>query len=126
LLLDTEPCWTRAQQAVFARRGRVFDLAAKQGGLADAFDPVLGFDDVESPKPSPHLNLHACELLGVPPARAVALEDSPPGVAAARAAGLLVVGVPPIEGVELTADVVAPSLGDPRVRAALGLDEPAA
>jgi len=61
-------------------------------------------------------------LLGVPPAKVVALEDSPPGVAAARAAGLLVVGVPSVEGVELAADVVAPSLGDPRVRAALGLD----
>ena len=31
----------------------------------------------------------------------VALEDSPTGVAAARAAGLTVIGVPSIEGVEL-------------------------
>jgi HAD superfamily hydrolase (TIGR01509 family) len=91
-------------------------------GLEDAFDAVLGVDDVESPKPSPDLYLRACELLGVAPAHAVALEDSPPGVAAARAAGLLVIGVPSVPGVELAADVVAPSLGDPRVRAALGLD----
>ncbi len=47
------------------------------------------------------LDLRACDLRGVPPAQAVALEDSPPGVAAARAAGLLVVGVPSVDGVEL-------------------------
>jgi beta-phosphoglucomutase-like phosphatase (HAD superfamily) len=87
------------------------------------FDVVLGVDDVENPKPSPDLYLRACELLGVPPTQAVALEDSPPGVAAARAAGMLVVGVPSVDGLELAADVVAPSLGDPQVRAALGLDE---
>jgi hypothetical protein len=36
---------------------------------------------------------------------------------------MLVVGVPSVAGVELAADVVASSLGDPQVRAALGLDE---
>src|SRR5262249_3300441 len=36
LLLDTEPCWTRAQEAVFARRGRAFDLAAKQALVGTA------------------------------------------------------------------------------------------
>ena len=80
----------------------------RRNGLEDAFDAVLGVDDVENPKPSPDLYLRACELLGVLPAKAVALEDSPPGVAAARAAGLLVVGVPSVDGVELAADVVAP------------------
>jgi HAD superfamily hydrolase (TIGR01509 family) len=92
-------------------------------GLEDVFDAVLGVDDVENPKPAPDLYLKACDLLGVPPAHAVALEDSPPCVAAARAAGLPVVGVPSVDGVELAADVVAPSLGDPRVRVALGLHE---
>jgi beta-phosphoglucomutase-like phosphatase (HAD superfamily) len=42
----------------------------------------------------------------------VALEDSPPGVAAARAAGLYVVGVPSVVGVELEADAVFDSLAD--------------
>lgn len=57
------------------------DLLAglRRTGLDDAFD-------VENPKPSPDLYLRACELLGVPATRAAALEDSPPGVAAARAA----------------------------------------
>jgi beta-phosphoglucomutase-like phosphatase (HAD superfamily) len=50
----------------------------------------------------------------------VALEDSRPGVAAARAAGLLVLGVPSIEGVVLDeADRVFASLADPGVQAAI-------
>jgi HAD superfamily hydrolase (TIGR01509 family) len=61
----------------------VFD---NDGGLENMFDTVLGVDDVENPKPSPALYLRACELLGMPPAQVVALEDSPPGVASARAA----------------------------------------
>jgi beta-phosphoglucomutase-like phosphatase (HAD superfamily) len=52
----------------------------------------------------------------------VALEDSRTGVAAARAAGMTVVGVPSFPGVVLDeAHVVAESLHDPRVAAALGL-----
>ena len=183
LLLDTEPCWTRAQEQVFARHGRVFDLDAKQAlvgtapetatrvlerllpgngaqasaemydlavdeiaagaeprpgalelvqalrgrwplgiasnaprrhlltglgrvGVKDAFDVVIAVDDVGVPKPAPDLYLRVCELLGINPQRSVALEDSPPGVAAARAAGLIVIGVPSISGVELDADHV--------------------
>jgi HAD superfamily hydrolase (TIGR01509 family) len=193
LLLDTEPCWTRAQEQVFERHGRVFDLEAKQAlvgtapetatlvlerlipgqgeeasaemydlaveeiaagaeprpgalelleslrgrwplaiasnaprrhlltglmrvGVDDAFAALVAIDDVGVPKPAPDLYLRACELLGVDPARSVALEDSPPGVAAARAAGMLVLGVPSIDGVELEADHVFGSLADPQLR----------
>jgi HAD superfamily hydrolase (TIGR01509 family) len=194
LLLDTEPCWTRAEESVFARHGHTFDLDAKHAlvgtapetaarvlerlldlpgrgeevsaelyaqaleeiaagaeprpgavellgaldgrwpvavasnsprshllaglnrtGLVEAFDVVLGVEEVAEPKPAPELYLRACELLGVTPTRSVALEDSPPGVAAARAAGLFVVGVPSVVGVELEADAVFDSLADPRV-----------
>ena len=49
----------------------------------------------------------------------VALEDSPTGVAAARAAGLTVIGVPSLEGIELDeAHQLAESLLD--ARASLG------
>jgi HAD superfamily hydrolase (TIGR01509 family) len=194
LLLDTEPCWTRAERLVFEHHGHVFDLEAKRAlvgtapetaarvlerlldlpgrgeelsaelyavaleeiaagaeprpgavkllraldgrwpvavasnsprshllagltrtGLADRFDVVLGVEEVAEPKPAPDIYLRACEQLGVTPARSLALEDSPPGVAAARAAGLYVVGVPSVPGVELEADVVFDSLADPRV-----------
>jgi HAD superfamily hydrolase (TIGR01509 family) len=198
LLLDTEPCWTRAQVAVFAQHGRSFGLEEKRAlvgtdpvtagrvlerlleapgrarelsdelyglalehiaagaeprpgavsllgrlrgrcplavasnaprshllaglertGLVDVFDIVLGVDDVDRPKPAPDLYLGACERLGVPPERSVALEDSPPGVSAARAAGLYVVGVPSVPGVQLDADLVASSLDEDGVWRAL-------
>ena len=91
-------------------------------GLDDAFDVVLGVDDVRNPKPAPDLYLDACRNLNVAPAAAIALEDSPPGVAAARAAGLRVIGIPSIPGVVLTADMVAGSLADAAVHRA-GLED---
>jgi len=194
LLLDTEPCWTRAEIAVFERHGHEFDLQAKRAlvgtapetaarvlerllelpgrgevlggelyalaleeiaagavprpgavelldaldgrwpvavasnsprshllagltrtGLVDRFDAVLGVEEVADPKPAPDLYLRACELLRATPTGSLALEDSPPGVAAARAAGLYVLGVPSVAGVELEADVVFESLADPGV-----------
>lgn len=45
-------------------------------------------------KPAPDTYLLACQDLGVDPAAAVAIEDSAPGIAAARAAGLAVLCVP--------------------------------
>lgn len=45
-------------------------------------------------KPAPDLYLNACRQLGVEPERAIAVEDSANGLAAARAAGLWSVAVP--------------------------------
>ncbi len=71
-------------------------------GFHDHFDVVLSAHEVEAPKPSPAPYLEACRRLGVPPTPAVVvLEDSPTGVAAARAAGLTVIGIPSLEGIAL-------------------------
>jgi HAD superfamily hydrolase (TIGR01509 family) len=71
-------------------------------GFEDLFDVVLSAHEVAAPKPAPDPYLEACRRLGVEPGPAVvALEDSPTGVAAARAAGLTVIGVPSIEGIAL-------------------------
>ena len=51
-------------------------------------------DDVPATKPDPAPYQLAAKLLDVEPARCVALEDSPNGVASATAAGCLVVAVP--------------------------------
>ena len=51
-------------------------------------------DDVPVTKPDPAPYQLAAKLLDVEPARCVALEDSPNGVASATAAGCLVVAVP--------------------------------
>jgi len=71
-------------------------------GFADRFDVVLSAHEVAAPKPAPDPYLEACRRLGVEAGPGViALEDSPTGVAAARAAGLTVIGVPSIDGVAL-------------------------
>jgi HAD superfamily hydrolase (TIGR01509 family) len=86
------------------------------------FDIVVSADDVAAPKPAPDLYLAACAALGAAPARAAALEDSQPGVASARAAGLFVIAVPYFPDTELEgASLAAGSLADPSVAVALGL-----
>jgi HAD superfamily hydrolase (TIGR01509 family) len=92
-------------------------------GFEDHFDVVLSAHEVAAPKPAPDPYLEACRRLGVEPGPGVvALEDSPTGVAAARAAGLTVIGVPSIEGVALDeADHLAESLLDEVVAHRLAL-----
>ncbi len=71
-------------------------------GFQDRFDVVLSAHEVSAPKPSPEPYLEACRRLGVEAGPSVvALEDSPTGVAAARAAGLTVIGIPSLEGIAL-------------------------
>lgn len=71
-------------------------------GFHEHFDVVISAHEVAAPKPAPDPYLEACRRLGVEPGPAVvALEDSPTGVAAARAAGLTVIGIPSIEGIAL-------------------------
>lgn len=108
--------------AVASNSPRAHLLAGlRRVGLQDAFDVVLGVDDVPNPKPAPDLYLTACARLCVSPAAAIALEDAPPGVAAAQAAGMYVIGIPSVLGVVLGADLVADSLADAAVSRAFGL-----
>ncbi len=83
-------------------------------GFDQTFDVVLSAHEVAAPKPAPDPYLEACKRLRVEPGpNVVALEDSPTGVAAARAAGLTVIGVPSIDGVALDeAHHLAESLAD--------------
>jgi HAD superfamily hydrolase (TIGR01509 family) len=97
----------------------IVEAALGAVGLDASFDAVVCGDDVERPKPAPDVYLAACRALGVLPTDALAVEDSPVGVTAAKAAGLVVVGVPSLPGVELpAADVVLCSLADLDVRVA--------
>jgi HAD superfamily hydrolase (TIGR01509 family) len=70
------------------------DDALRTAGLSDAFDAIVTADDVEQGKPAPDLYLLACQRLGTAPGETLALEDSPSGVAAAKAAGLDCIAVP--------------------------------
>jgi HAD superfamily hydrolase (TIGR01509 family) len=106
--------------------GREFATRALRGaGLLDCFDAVVSAEDVARPKPAPDVYLAAAAALGAEPADCVALEDSETGVAAARAAGMTVIGVPSFPGIDLAAaHLVAPSLTDPRIWELLGLERP--
>jgi HAD superfamily hydrolase (TIGR01509 family) len=88
-------------------------IAMRELGLSDAFDAIVTGDMVERGKPAPDIFLRAAELLQVPPAACVVVEDAPHGIAAAKAAGMVAVAVPN----ELTrnldfaaADRICPSL----------------
>jgi HAD superfamily hydrolase (TIGR01509 family) len=58
------------------------------------FAAVVCGDEVRRPKPHPDPYLRAAELLDVEPRHCVAIEDSPLGIAAAEAAGCVVLAVP--------------------------------
>lgn len=61
-------------------------------GLWDAFAPhVYSATQVARGKPAPDLFLYAADRLGVRAADCIVIEDSPAGIAAARAAGMRVV-----------------------------------
>jgi HAD superfamily hydrolase (TIGR01509 family) len=82
-------------------------------GILEWFECMRCRDDVAFVKPAPDLYLAVVECLGVAPSEAVAIEDSPNGVAAAKAAGLWCVAVPNVitGGLDLShADVILPTL----------------
>ncbi len=58
--------------------------------LEAAFETVVDAERVRNLKPSPDSYLMAAEQLGVQPNQCIAIEDSPPGLQAAVAAGLMV------------------------------------
>ena len=84
-------------------------------GILDRFQCVRCRDDVAEPKPEPDLYVAVLDCLGVMPEEAVAIEDSPNGVLAAKRAGMRCVAVPNsiTEGLDLThADVRLGSLAE--------------
>ncbi|MGW2632489.1 HAD family hydrolase [Streptomyces chattanoogensis] len=81
-------------------------------GGPQLFAAMITAEDVSRGKPDPEGYLAACSALGVAPGRAVAFEDAPAGVAAARAAGMACVGVTTTHTRSdlRAADLVAPDL----------------
>jgi HAD superfamily hydrolase (TIGR01509 family) len=106
-----------------SRREFVERTLAAAGLLDGPFATVVCVEDVPHPKPAPDIYLEACRRLDAEPSSSAALEDSPTGVAAAVAAGMFVIGVPYLPGTELPGSrLTVPSLADPAVARALGLD----
>jgi HAD superfamily hydrolase (TIGR01509 family) len=63
-------------------------------GILEKFDCVRCRDDVANAKPEPDLYIAVLECLGVSASEAIAIEDSPNGVTAAKRAGLRCVAIP--------------------------------
>jgi HAD superfamily hydrolase (TIGR01509 family) len=93
-------------------------LALRRVGLSTYLPIILSADGMRA-KPAPDVYLAACARLEVRADRAVALEDSPVGAAAAQAAGLSLIYVPSAEHGSVTSDLQARRLDDPAVLAAL-------
>lgn len=75
------------------------DLVHRSTGLLDYFELIVTSDDCTHAKPHPELYLAALKALKLPAHACMAIEDSPRGLASARAAGISCVAVP----TELTA-----------------------
>ncbi|GIH26264.1 haloacid dehalogenase [Acrocarpospora phusangensis] len=63
-------------------------------GLTGHVTAVIADEDVVAGKPEPDAYVLAAELLGHDPADCLAVEDSAPGILAARAAGMTVLAIP--------------------------------
>nr|GFC21418.1 bifunctional riboflavin kinase/FMN phosphatase [Tanacetum cinerariifolium] len=62
-------------------------------GWKESFSVIIGGDEVKEGKPSPEIFLEAAKRLSVDPSKCLVIEDSLPGIAAAKAAEMDVVAV---------------------------------
>jgi HAD superfamily hydrolase (TIGR01509 family) len=69
----------------------------QRAGVLDRFSIVVGGDQIARGKPDPDIFLLAAGKLGVRPADCVVVEDSEPGVRAARAAGMTAILIPDLK-----------------------------
>jgi sugar-phosphatase len=107
---------------------RMIDAVSARLGLTWIAVRCSAMEEARS-KPAPDVYLTAARRLGVSPARCLAIEDSPSGVAAARAAGMRCIAVPdPLLAADrryLEADLVLTSLTelDEKVLNSIGAGE---
>ena len=92
--LAAEICRRGDPLALVTSASRAHAVPTLRGlGLLGLFQVIVAGDDVAVGKPHPEGYRRASEELGVAPSRCVAFEDSPAGLAAARAAGMYCVAV---------------------------------
>ena len=99
-------------QAVASSAPRLnIEVVLEVMGLADQFEATVSAEDVQTGKPDPQVFLLAASRVGVPPARAIVVEDAAAGIEAARRAGMRSIAVAR-DGGQLPADIVVRSLAD--------------
>jgi beta-phosphoglucomutase len=87
------------------------EMVLQKLGIDRLFEVVADGNSVANSKPSPEVFQKAAELLGLPPNECLVIEDAASGVAAAKAAGMRVLGVGPVDRLQ-QADLVVESLAD--------------
>lgn len=112
--------WLSAAERLGLRRGLAsssprswLDLHLGRLGLLPRFEAIYSADDVERGKPDPELYLKTAAHFGSRPDQCIAIEDSPNGVRAAKAAGYYCIATPNPMTTELDlslADRIVPSL----------------
>ena len=105
---------TRIALATSGHR-RYVDLALESAAIPREFDVEVTGEMVTLGKPDPETFLTAARELGIEPNRCLVLEDSPNGIRAAKAAGMVCIAIPndDTSGLDLTmADAVLASLKD--------------
>lgn len=127
-----------AVQALAELRARGVPVAVASSSVRERLDRTLdgaglhfeisvAGDEVAHGKPAPDMFLVAARRLGVAPERCVVVEDSAPGVAAGRAAGMPTLGVCRIPGTESTlalADRIVNILSADEILALAPVQEP--
>lgn len=105
ILSDSPRLYPGARELVEALRGRTrlavvsatwrenAAIVLGTSGLDGAFETIIGKEDVRKTKPDPEPYRMALEKMGLKPSTAVAIEDSPTGLASARGAKVPVVAV---------------------------------
>lgn len=77
-------------------------LMLKSAQIFDFFDIIIGNDEVRNPKPDPEIYQAAFKELRVSPEECIIVEDSPHGVASAKASGATVYEVRGVDDVTLS------------------------
>jgi len=126
LLASVRRAGWRTAVASSSRRSWILRALANLD-LAAEFDAAAGGDEVPRAKPAPDVYLLAAHRLGAAPAACVALEDSPHGAQAAKAAGMACIAVPSVltRSLDFTAaDLVVSSLEEVTVETIASLRGP--
>ncbi len=87
------------------------ELVLQKLGIDNLFEVIADGNSVPNSKPSPEVFQKAAELLGLPAAECLVIEDAAAGVEAAKAAGMVVLGVGPTDRLQ-QADLVLDSLAN--------------
>jgi beta-phosphoglucomutase len=100
------------------------DFVLDGADLRSYFQAIVDGSQVEFPKPAPDIYLLAARELGVEPRNCIVFEDSPVGIAAARAAGARVVGLLTRERSLENVALSVPDFLDPQLERWLSLQRP--